>query len=77
MFDNLEPIFYPMVWFETYTELDDETISLMKFLGIAPKIGYILGGILISLGALSTLFTIYRIMTDRKSAANAKKKVPY
>ena len=66
-----------MVWFETYTELDEETISLMKFLGIAPKIGYILGGIFISLGGLSTLFTIYRIMTDRKSAAQTKKKVPY
>jgi hypothetical protein len=64
-----------MVWFETYTELDEETKSLMKFLGIAPKIGYILGGILISLGSLSTLFTIYRFMKDKQST-QTRKKVP-
>ena len=73
MFDGLEPIFYPMVWFETYTELDEETKSLMKFLGVAPKIGYILGGIFISLGSLSTLFTVYKILVNRKPAQTKKK----
>jgi hypothetical protein len=52
LFDNLEPLFYPMVWFETYTELDDETATLMKFLGIAPKLGDIIGSLMVVIGAI-------------------------
>ncbi len=67
LFDGLEPIFYPMVWFETYTELDDETASLMKFLAIAPKLGIIIGSIMIGIGFLTTLAVVLSVMRNKST----------
>ena len=58
-----------MVWFETYTELDDETARLMRFLGVAPKLGNIIGSIIVVLSALTVAvagFCIWKTPRDRK-----------
>jgi hypothetical protein len=71
--DGLETLFYPMVWFETYTELDDETASLMKFLGIAPKLGTIIGSIMIGLGCLTASIAFFSIWRSRNNKSPEKK----
>lgn len=61
-----------MVWFETFTELDDDTATLMKFLGIAPKLGNIIGSIVIVLGFVTVGLAAYSI--SRNSSSKKLKK---
>jgi len=63
-----------MVWFETYTELDEETAKLMRFLGVAPKLGDIIGSIIIVLSVLTAATAGYCIWRTPRSQKNYKKR---
>jgi len=63
LMENLDTIVYPMLWFESYTDLDSKMVSQLKLLEWAPKIGNISGGISLGIGlVLSTLggFLLFR-----------------
>ena len=64
-----------MVWFETFTELDDDTATLMKFLGIAPKLGNIIGSIVIVLGFVTVGLAAYSISLNSSSKKLKKQYV--
>jgi len=54
--ENVTDTFYPMIWFETYTELTDDLIGQMRFLEIVPYMGDIMGYTFIGIGGLLLLF---------------------
>jgi uncharacterized protein YjeT (DUF2065 family) len=66
LLDGLEPTFYPTFWFEITTELDDTTSDLLKWLGVAPKLGIVFGLILIAIGLLTASITFFFIFKNMK-----------
>ena len=63
MFDNLEPTFYPLIWFETTLTLDEEMASDVKLLIAIQKAIPGAGWAILALGILLSGFTgwlIYR-----------------
>jgi len=52
-----EPVFYPAVWFEVISELPDDMANQLRMLEWVPRLGDIIGGICIGLGALTVILT--------------------
>jgi len=53
--EDIDTMMYPMLWFESYTHLEDDVVRALKFLEIAPKLGNIVGGVALGIGALMTM----------------------
>lgn len=50
--EDVETTMFPMIWFETSTQLDEDMVGQMKLLDFAGNIGNIFGGIFIGVGAI-------------------------
>jgi len=65
--EDINTMFFPMIWFETTTELSDDLVSQLKLLEIAPKLGNITGGISVGIGAVLALTAAFMIYNVRRN----------
>jgi CD36 family len=59
---GIPTMFYPMIWFETTTELPEDMAAQLRLLSIVPKFGIIFGSVGLGIGALllATGFFMFR-----------------
>jgi hypothetical protein len=55
LFENVPTIMFPMIWFETYTQLPDDMKSQLQFLDLANELKNPLMGVSIGLGCVPLL----------------------
>jgi len=58
---GVNTMMYPMIWFETTTQLTDDMVSQLKFLEIAPQLGNIIGGCITGIAAILALVGGYLV----------------
>ena len=59
--EEVDTMFYPMIWFDTYTVLTDDLAGQLRMLEVAPRLGNILGGLSIGLGGLFTVLGAFLV----------------
>ena len=62
---DVNTMFFPMIWFETTTELTDDLIGQLKLLQAAPGLGNIMGGISVGLGGALGGLGVYLFIRAR------------
>ena len=64
---DIDTIMYPMIWFETTTELTDDLVGQLKFLTVAPSLGNIIGGCITGAGAVLAAVGAYLVFFRSKN----------
>ena len=69
MLKNTETVYYPMIWFQTVTQLDDDMVGMMKLMSASPKIslGCGISAILIGLALGGAAIFIF-VRTSRQNS---------
>jgi len=65
LLENVEPTFYPAVWFEVLTELPHDMVMQLRLLEWVPRFGDIFGYFFIGLGAIMALVGAIFIFKNR------------
>ena len=65
LMENVEPTFYPAVWFEVLTELPHDMVMQLRLLEWVPRFGDIFGGTFIGIGAVMAFVGAIFIFKNR------------
>ena len=66
LLEGLDPIYYPMIWFETVTSLDDSMVDMMKMMTASPSIGLGIGIGSICIGVIMCVLSFFLVIRHRR-----------
>jgi len=66
LLEGLDPIYYPMIWFETVTSLDDSMVDMMKMMTASPSIGLGIGIGSICIGVIMCALSAFLVIRHRR-----------